>query len=141
MSLDQITERVLSAIQKNEFDFIVMNIANPDMIAHTGKFWATVRACEYTDKALGLITQAVLAKKGICLITADHGNAECVINSRTGEPETEHSTYPVPFIIVKAGSRLKLRQHGVLGDIAPTILDLLRLDKPRDMTGKSLIAH
>ncbi|MFH0874184.1 MAG: 2,3-bisphosphoglycerate-independent phosphoglycerate mutase [Candidatus Komeilibacteria bacterium] len=141
MSLAQTSARVLSAIRNREFDFIVMNIANADMIAHTGKFWATVKACEYTDDALGKITKAVLDKKGICLITADHGNAEGVIDPKTGEPETEHSTNPVPFIIVKAGSRLKLRANGILGDIAPTVLDLLKLEQPHDMTGKSLIIH
>ncbi len=141
MSLDKTTARVVTAIQKREFDFIVMNIANADMIAHSGKFWATVKACEYTDDALGKITKAVLAKDGICIITADHGNAETVIDPKTGEPETEHSTNPVPFIVVKSGPKLKLRKNGILGDIAPTILELLQLEKPHDMTGKTLITH
>lgn len=141
MSLLQTTSRVVEAVQKNQYDFIVMNIANPDMIAHTGKFWATVKACEYTDQALAKITKAVLAKNGICIITADHGNAEGVIDPKTGEPETEHSTNPVPFIVVKSGTRPKLRKNGVLGDIAPTILELLHLEQPHDMTGKSLIIH
>ncbi len=139
MSVQKTSALVVDAIKNNQYDFIVMNIANPDMVAHTGNLFATIKACEFTDVALGAISQAVLNKKGILIVTADHGNAEELVNKNTGWPDTEHSTSRVPFIIVKNGSRPQLRKKGILGDIAPTILDLLRENKPKLMTGKSLI--
>lgn len=139
MSLQKTTSLVVEAVKKNLYDFIVMNVANADMVAHTGNLFATIKACEYVDVALGKISSAVLEKKGILIVTADHGNAEELVNKNTGWPDTEHSTSRVPFIVVKGGAKPKLRKKGILGDIAPTILDLLHENKPQLMTGKSLI--
>ncbi len=139
MSLDEVTRVVIEGLNKKRYDFITMNIANPDMIAHTGNLLATVKACEYTDIALGKIIATALKFDGLVIVTADHGNAEEVINIETGEVDTEHSANPVPFIIVQKGQLPKLRSGGKLGDIAPTILQLLGVPQPKLMTGKSLI--
>jgi len=139
MSLEVVTNVVLEGIKKQRYDFITMNVANPDMIAHTGNLQATIQACEYTDKALGQIIDATLERDGLVIVTADHGNAEEIINLKTGDVDTEHSANPVPFIIVRKGPKVKLRSGGKLGDIAPTILELLGVQKPKLMTGKTLI--
>ena len=139
MSLALMTETVIKSIRARRYDFIVMNIANPDMIAHTGNLQATIKACEYVDQALKKLVKVVLDQQGIVIVTGDHGNAEGLIDHNNGWPDTEHSTSPVPFIIVRQGAKLALKSGGVLGDIAPTILDLLHQPKPKVMTGKSLI--
>jgi 2,3-bisphosphoglycerate-independent phosphoglycerate mutase len=139
MSLEAVIKVVVEGIEKQQYDFITMNIANPDMIAHTGNLAATIKACEYTDAALGKIIDATLKRDGLVIVTADHGNAEEVINIETGEVDTEHSDNPVPFIIVKKGPLPKLRASGKLGDVAPTILQLLGEPKPKLMTGKTLL--
>lgn len=139
MSLDEVTRIVVEGIDKERYDFITVNVANPDMIAHTGNLAATIKACEYTDSALGSIIDATMKKDGMVIVTADHGNAEEVINIETGEVDTEHSANHVPFIIVKKGPLPKLRPLGKLADIAPTILELLGVPKPKLMTGRSLI--
>ncbi len=138
MALPAITRHVLSVLKKQRYDFIAMNVSNADMLAHTGNVRATVRAIEYTDECVGKIVAEALRHGGIACITGDHGNAEELINRETGEIDTEHSKNPVPCIIVKRGSKLKLRQ-GLLADIAPTILQLLHVKKPELMTGRSLI--
>jgi 2,3-bisphosphoglycerate-independent phosphoglycerate mutase len=153
MSAIPIAERVVKAIAESAYDAIVVNIANPDMVAHTGNEAATVAACETTDKAIGMITDAILAVGGFALITADHGNAEEVKNLTTGDIDKEHSTNPVPLLIVgkamegmKApvgdviGGDLSMTQPvGMLSDVAPTMLKLMELEIPKDMTGRPLV--
>ena len=153
MSTKQIAERVVAEIAKKEFDFIVLNFANPDMVAHTGQEPATITACESVDAAMGDITNAALAVGGVVILTADHGNAEEVRNLTTGEIDKEHSTNPVPFIVVgktfeglKAptgdviGGDLALTPPiGMLADVAPTILKIMELPIPEDMTGRPLV--
>ncbi|MFH1252734.1 MAG: 2,3-bisphosphoglycerate-independent phosphoglycerate mutase [Candidatus Uhrbacteria bacterium] len=153
MSTYEITNRVLKEIAGEKYDFIVMNFANPDMVAHTGNFEATIKANEGVDECLGKLTTAILNKGGVLLITGDHGNAEEVKNLRTGEIDKEHSTNPVPFIIIGkhlAGvsgpsgeipnSDLSLVSPvGMLADVAPTVLSILGVEKPEAMTGAALI--
>lgn len=142
MSCTELTERLIIHIKSQKYDFIVVNFANPDMVAHTGMIDATIRACETVDKTLSKIIPLVLSLNGTVLVTADHGNAEELINPKTGGIDTEHSTYPVPFIAVNNGwdgKCIKL-PTGVLGDIAPTILDLLSIKKPNSMTGRNLLS-
>lgn len=124
-----------------KYDFTVLNFAAPDMIGHTGNLEAGVECCHKVDKCLGEIVKAYLRVAGTILVTADHGNIEKMINLKTGGIDTEHSTNPVPFIMVNKslGNKFQLRSGGVLGDVAPTILELLGLDKPKEMAGKSLI--
>lgn len=153
MSAPAITERLLKEINKNVYDFILVNYANADMVGHTGDMDATVTAVEYLDKALKEVSQLVLEKEGVMLITADHGNAEEMFDMQTGSINKEHSTNPVPFIIIGkgyegkkidttdiAGSDLSiLHPQGMLADVAPTILKIMGLKQPDEMTGRSLI--
>jgi len=153
MSAFKVTDEVAKAIESDKYDFIVMNYANADMVAHTGDLKATIKASETIDKCLGKIVPLVLNKNGVVLITADHGNAEELQNIKTGEVDKEHSTNPVPLIIVghewegknlglpdTVGSDLSLvTPSGVLSDIAPTILKIMGIKKPKEMTGASLI--
>jgi len=141
MSSDGLTKEILNNLAKRKFDFTVLNFAAPDMIGHTGNLTAGVECCHKVDKYLGEIVEAYLRAAGTVLVTADHGNIEEMINLKTGEIDTEHSCNQVPFIAVNKNmaNRIKLRSGGVLGDIAPTILKLLGLPKPKEMTGQSLI--
>jgi 2,3-bisphosphoglycerate-independent phosphoglycerate mutase len=149
----EITDRVIQEIAKSHYDFIALNFANPDMVGHTGNESATIIACETVDKALGKIVDAALAVGGVVVITADHGNAEEVKNLTTGEIDKEHSTNPVPFIVVgkqfeglKApsgdviGGDLSLTPPvGMLADVAPTILKIMEIPIPDEMTGRPLV--
>jgi 2,3-bisphosphoglycerate-independent phosphoglycerate mutase len=153
MSAMQISERVVQEITKNTYDLIILNFANADMVGHTGDEAATIKANEALDAAVGMIVDATLANGGVCIITADHGNAEEVKNLITGEIDKEHSTNPVPLLIIgkqfegmKApvgdviGGDLSMTTPvGMLGDVAPTILKLLEVPQPAEMTGKALI--
>lgn len=153
MSVKELTERIISTISTNKFDFIVANFANPDMVAHTGNLEATVKAIEAVDKSIGEIVNATLLAGGMMFITADHGNAEELLNLQTQTIDKEHSTNPVPFIIISKdlegggvqpvegmGVDLTLLPPvGVLGDVAPTILRFMGLKQPEEMTGKSLL--
>ncbi len=134
MSAYEVTREVIKKIREKKYDVIVLNYANPDMVGHTGVWEAAVKAVEVVDECIGKVIDAVLEQKGIAIITADHGNAEEMLED--GNPKTAHTTNPVPFILV--GKEAKLRK-GNLGDIAPTMLDLLGIKKPKEMTGKSLI--
>lgn len=141
MAAFELTEQVLHRIAINMYGFILINFANPDMVAHTGNVAASVKACEITDSCVGSIIKAVLAQDGTCIITADHGNVEEMLGS-DGSMDTEHSTFPVPFIMVNnayQGSPQSLPK-GKLGDIAPTILSLMHLSVPPEMTGENLLA-
>ncbi len=140
MSAREVTAELLKRIESAEYDFIVVNYANPDMVGHTGDLQAAIRAVETTDECVGRVVDAVLGAGGGLLITADHGNCEQMIDPETGGPHTSHTAYDVELIV--ADERFKgcsLRQGGRLADIAPTLLRMMNLDQPSDMSGKSLI--
>lgn len=141
MSAIELTNMVIDRMTGNVYTFIVINFANPDMVAHTGNISAAIKACQITDECVGKITSLALSLGGACLITADHGNAEEMIGP-SGEMDTEHSLFPVPAIFVD--SRFKNTSmsipHGKLADVAPTILSMLGLSIPKEMTGKNLFA-
>ncbi len=139
MRVFDLTKKLNSFLKKDKYDVIVCNFANPDMIGHTGNLEAGIKTVEATDKAVGQVVEQVLKSNGTLLITADHGNIEKMIDLKSGEVETAHTKNPVPFIFInKRVKNIKLKK-GVLGDIAPTILDILGKEKPSEMTGKSLI--
>jgi len=116
----------------------VLNFANPDMVGHTGSLEAAVKAVETVDTCLGAIADAILAIGGSLLVTADHGNCEMMRDPATGEPHTYHTTFPVPVLLVGGGNTYRLHD-GRLADIAPTLLQLMGLDQPAEMTGTSLL--
>ncbi len=139
MSAFKVTDKVLRGIDDGETDVFVINFANPDMVGHTGKLDKTIEACQYVDTCLGWITKRIRTARGITLITADHGNAEQMIDPLTGDPHTAHTTNPVPFHLIDEDSiGMKLRTGGALEDVAPTLLGLIGLEKPSDMTGRDL---
>jgi 2,3-bisphosphoglycerate-independent phosphoglycerate mutase len=137
MNAEGITEVVTAAVAQRDFDVIVMNYANADMVGHSGKMVPTIRAVETVDAGLGRIYQSLKEKGGRWIITADHGNAEMMIDPKTGGPHTYHTTNPVPFIVVDE-ERRALRPGGSLQDIAPTILGLFGVAQPKEMTGRDL---
>jgi 2,3-bisphosphoglycerate-independent phosphoglycerate mutase len=140
MSVFEVTDKVVEAIASKQFDVVIMNIANPDMVGHTGVMDAAVRAVQDTDTAVGRILDAVAAIDGVALITADHGNCELMFDPATGQPHTAHTTNPVPLILVDAHNRYGvLRGGGALSNVAPTILTILGLEKPAEMTADSLL--
>lgn len=136
MSAYEVTEELLNEINENEYDLIILNYANCDMVGHTTNFEATVKAVEVVDECVGKVVSKISEIGGISLITSDHGNAEMMIDE-LGKPFSAHTTNKVPFIITE--ENFSLKSHGKLSDIAPTILDLLNVDKPDEMTGESLI--
>ena len=141
MSTPQITKQVIERISSRVYDFVVINLANADMVAHTGNFQATVAGVKSADEHLGLIAKAALAQGGGILITADHGNAEQMISPQTKQIDTEHNSNPAPFIVCLnelKGKRIQLSQ-GLLADVAPTILGILGIPKPSQMTGRNLL--
>jgi 2,3-bisphosphoglycerate-independent phosphoglycerate mutase len=139
MSAFKITDKLLRAIEGREADVFIVNFANPDMVGHTGKLDKAIEACQYVDTCLGWITKSMRTAHGTTLITADHGNAELMIDPKTGEPHTAHTTNPVPFHLIDEDLiGLKLRASGALEDVAPTMLGLLEIDKPVEMTGTDL---
>ncbi len=138
MSAEGITDAVVKAIEKGEFDAIIMNYANADMVGHSGKLEAAIKAVEAVDAGLGRIHQAMKPRGGAWIITADHGNAETMIDPVTGGPHTYHTTNPVPLILVSDQEHIALRSGGALQDIAPTVLGLMGTVSPREMTGRDL---
>ncbi len=139
MSAPEVGVDLVEAIKSDKYDVIVINFANPDMVGHTGVIPAAVQAVERIDELVGEAVEAVKEVGGAMFICADHGNAEKMIDYETGEPHTAHTTNPVPFILVNADPSFKLREGGCLADIAPTLLELMGLEQPKEMTGKSLI--
>ncbi|MBF0183968.1 MAG: 2,3-bisphosphoglycerate-independent phosphoglycerate mutase [Magnetococcales bacterium] len=137
MSAHDLTEQVIERVQQGVYDFIVVNYANPDMVGHTGRFEATVQAIETVDRCLGRLADAVLQAGGELLITADHGNADCMLEEKSNQPHTAHTSNPAPLIYL--GNRSLTLQPGRLSDIAPTLLALMELPQPPHMTGNSLL--
>ena len=153
MSTKEITDRVVKEMQENKYDFLVMNFANPDMVGHTGNLEATMKGIEVVDECLGKIAEATLQRDGSMFITADHGNAEELKNLRTGDINKEHATNPVPFVIianqyegqpsiageVPEGDLSLMPPVGMLADVAPTILTVMGLEQPPEMSGQPLL--
>ncbi|HEX7707412.1 MAG TPA: 2,3-bisphosphoglycerate-independent phosphoglycerate mutase [Thermoanaerobaculia bacterium] len=142
MSVFEVTDKVVDAIDSRRYDVIIMNIANPDMVGHTGFMDATVQAVQDTDVAVNRILTAVERVDGVALITADHGNCELMFDPATGQPHTAHTLNPVPFILFDAKKRFgTLRDGGALSNVAPTALAILGLEQPSEMTGESLLVR
>ncbi|MGG4454626.1 2,3-bisphosphoglycerate-independent phosphoglycerate mutase [Brevibacillus porteri] len=137
MSAPELTDAVVAEIEAENFDAIILNFANCDMVGHSGMMEPTIKAVETVDACLGRVVDAIVAKGGVAVITADHGNADLMLDE-VGRPITSHSTYPVPVIVTKDGA--VLREDGILADLSPTLLELLEVAQPVEMTGKSLLA-
>lgn len=141
MSAPQVCEKLVEAIGSGKYDVIIINFANPDMVGHTGVEQAAIQAVEAVDACVGKAVDAICAADGVMFICADHGNAEQLVDYATGEPFTAHTTNPVPFILVNAGAEYGLREGGCLADIAPTLIELMGMEQPKEMTGKSLLVR
>lgn len=139
MSAPVVCEKLTGAIRSGKYDVIIVNFANPDMVGHTGIEAAAIKAIETVDACVGETVDAIKETGGVLFICADHGNAEQLLDYETGEPFTAHTTNPVPFILVNADPSYKLREGGCLADIAPTLIELLGMKQPEEMTGKSLL--
>ena len=139
MSSAEVTENLVDAINSETYDLIVVNYANPDMVGHTGDLAAAMAACEAVDQGLGCVLAALEKAQGAMVLCADHGNCETMIDPDTGEPHTAHTTNPVPVAVIGATRAKNLRSGGRLADLAPTLLDLMGIDVPLEMTGKTLI--
>lgn len=136
MSAYEVTEKLINAINEDKYDSIILNYANTDMVGHTGSLEAAIKAVETIDECLGKVLEVCKEKEAVVLITADHGNCEQMIDYKTGEPHTAHTTNPVPLILF--GMDNVLLKSGKLADLAPTMLDIMHLEKPEEMTGESL---
>lgn len=140
MSAEPLTEAVLERLRTHDDAFILVNYANPDMVGHTGDLAAAIRACETVDACAGRLVEAVVAKGGVALVTADHGNAERMIDEQSGGPHTYHTTSPVALLFI-GDHYIAPRPQGILADVAPTVLELLDLPQPSEMTGRSILKH
>ena len=138
MSAEGIADTVIKAIGDTAFDVIIVNFANADMVGHSGKMEPTIKACETVDTQLGRIYREIRQRGGAMFVTADHGNAEMLIDPATGGPHTAHTTNPVPFILVSDEKNMTLREGGSLRDLSPTLLSMMHIDQPKDMTGGNL---
>jgi 2,3-bisphosphoglycerate-independent phosphoglycerate mutase len=136
MSAPELTDKAVAAIDSGKYDLIVLNFANPDMVGHTGNLQAAIKAVETVDTSLGRIAEAINRQHGALLVTADHGNCELMKDPETGGPHTAHTTNPVPVVLMGSNAGLK---EGRLADLAPTLLDLMGISKPKEMTGYSLV--
>jgi len=139
MSAPEVCENVLEAVKNPKYQFILVNFANPDMVGHTGVIEAAAKACKVVDECVGKIADECRKNGVIMLLTADHGNSEVMVNEQTGKPHTAHTTNEVPFVLINSPEGYELKETGALCDIAPTILQLLGISQPKEMTGKSLI--
>lgn len=141
MSAPEVCDKLCASIRSGKYDVIIINFANPDMVGHTGVLDAAVKAVETVDTCVGKAVEALKEMDGVMFICADHGNCEQEINYETGEPLTSHTTNPVPFILVNADPKYGLREGGKLCDIVPTLIDLMGMEKPAEMTGESLLVE
>lgn len=141
MSAYEVCDKLTVAIRSGEYDVIIINFANPDMVGHTGVESAAIKAIEAVDECVGKAVDAIKEVDGQMFICADHGNAEQLVDEETGEPFTAHTTNPVPFILVNADPAYGLREGGCLADIAPTLIELMGMEQPKEMTGKSLLTR
>ncbi len=139
MSAFELTEKTLARLDAADDDFLLVNFANPDMVGHTGSLPAAISAVEAVDACAGRLTQAALAKGGVAIVTADHGNCERMVDMVTGEPHTYHTVGPVSLFVIDEGGDYDLHSWGRLADVAPTALDLMDIEQPPEMTGRSLI--
>ena len=139
MSAYEVTDKVCEALENDKYDVVILNFANTDMVGHTGSLQAAIKAVEAVDECVGKVVKIIEEKQGNLLITADHGNAEQMIDYKTGEPHTAHTTNPVPIILVTANKEYKLKENGKLADLAPTMIDLMGIKQPEEMTGESLL--
>ena len=139
MSAYEVCDKLVDSIKSGKYDVIIINFANPDMVGHTGVEQAAIKAVEAVDECVGRAVEAVKEVDGVMFICADHGNAEQLIDYETGAPFTAHTTNPVPFILVNADPSFKLREGGCLADIVPTLIELMGMEQPEEMTGKSLL--
>ena len=139
MSAPAVCDKLVEAIKSGKYDVVIINFANPDMVGHTGIEDAAIKAIETVDACVGRAVDAVREMDGVLFICADHGNAEQLVDYETGTPFTAHTTNPVPFILVNADPSYKLREGGCLADIAPTLIELMGMEQPKEMTGKSLL--
>ena len=139
MSAPEVCENVLKAVENPDYGFVLVNFANPDMVGHTGVIEAATKACQIVDDCVGKIAEACKKNNVIMLLTADHGNSEVMVNPETGKPQTAHTTNKVPFVLINAPSGIKLVEDGALCDIAPTVLELMGIEKPSEMKGTSLL--
>ena len=141
MSAYPLTEALLKRLSEADDDFILVNYANPDMVGHTGVLEAAIKAVEAVDECAGRLVEAIVAKGGAALVTADHGNCERMVDFTTGEPHTYHTTQPVSLFVIGVDGYVDMRPRGKLADVAPTVLDLMGIEKADEMTGESLIQH
>lgn len=139
MSAPEVCDKLVAAIQSGTYDVIIVNFANPDMVGHTGVENAAIKAIEAVDTCVGKTVEALKEVGGQMFLCADHGNAEQLIDEETGAPFTAHTTNPVPFILINADEKYGLREGGCLADIAPTLIELMGMEQPKEMTGKSLL--
>ena len=141
MSAPEVCDKLCAAIRSEKYDVIIINFANPDMVGHTGILDAAIKAVETVDTCVGKAVEALKEVDGQMFICADHGNAEQLVNYETGEPLTSHTTNPVPFILVNADPSYTLKEDGCLADIIPTMIELMGMEQPAEMTGKSLLVR
>ena len=141
MSAPEVCEKVLGAIENKDYGFILVNFANPDMVGHTGVVDAAVKACKTVDECVGKIAEKCIENNVIMLLTADHGNAEVMVDEATNKPQTAHTTNEVPFVVINAGNDFSLEKDGALCNVAPTALELMGIPQPAEMDCKSLIKH
>ncbi|MEO1314438.1 MAG: alkaline phosphatase family protein, partial [Pseudomonadota bacterium] len=139
MSAAEVTENLVAAVHEG-YDLIVVNFANPDMVGHTGDLSAAIKACEAVDAGVGQLVEALEAASGALILTADHGNCEVMVDPETGGPHTAHTLNPVPVVLMGGPQGAELRS-GTLGDLAPSLLELMGLPQPPEMTGTSLIVR
>ena len=141
MSAYEVCDKLVDAITGGKYDVIIVNFANPDMVGHTGIIEAAVKAVEAVDECVGRAVEAIKKVDGQMFICADHGNCEQLIDEKTGEPFTAHTTNPVPFLLVNYDPAYTLRDGGCLADIVPTMIEMMGMEQPKEMTGKSLLVR
>ena len=140
MSARLLVDKVIERVNEGNYDFVLVNFANPDMVGHTGVLEAAIKAVETVDECAGRLVAAINAKGGVAIVTADHGNCERMVDEKTGEPHTYHTTQPVALFAI-GDQYYDMRPRGILADVSPTILHLMGITPPAEMTGRSLISE